>query len=48
VPGGPGHCTQVFGVLFVLLLVIFYLGVCLYRKDMTVRPLFFLSDPKKL
>ena len=27
---------QVFGVLFLLLLVIFYLGLCLYRKDMTI------------
>lgn len=33
----------VFGVLFMLMLFIFYLGVCLYRKDMT-----FVSDLRKL
>ncbi|MGB1601335.1 MAG: hypothetical protein ACPIOQ_51850 [Promethearchaeia archaeon] len=39
-----GHkLVAVFGVLFGLLLFIFYLGVCLYRKDMS-----FASDIRKL
>jgi hypothetical protein len=33
----------VLGVLFGLLLVIFYLGMCLYRKDMTI-----VDDLRKL
>jgi len=33
----------VFGVLFLLLLIIFYLGLCLYRKDMTI-----MADLRKL
>ncbi|KAJ1485450.1 hypothetical protein T484DRAFT_1945444 [Baffinella frigidus] len=39
----PHPLLQVFGVLFLLLLIIFYLGLCLYRKDMTI-----MADLRKL
>ena len=42
-PSGWRKLIVVFGVLFALILFIFYLGVCLYQKDMT-----FVSDLRKV